>query len=115
MEGLDSHEDRSHAMGMHTEQLRGRTQQMFFEPDADENFVYPDAYDVDFNKRGEIDAGLDANLFSGETVRAYAWRLPDGGVMRLALVPDSFGRARMEARAAATPDLASQGWSLEVE
>lgn len=49
-------DDRSHAMGMHTEQLRGRSQQMFFEPDADENFVYPDGFDVDYNKRAEFDA-----------------------------------------------------------
>src|SRR3546814_6739060 len=47
----------SHEMGMHTEQLGGRTQQRFFEPAEAENFVYPDAVDVDFNKRTELDAG----------------------------------------------------------
>jgi glutamate synthase domain-containing protein 3 len=49
----------SHEMGMHTEQLAGRSQQMFFEIDLDEahhGFSLPDAYDVDFNKRAEIDA-----------------------------------------------------------
>lgn len=49
----------SHEMGMHTEQLRGRTQQKFFEFDlADEqaSFSLPNAFDVDFNKRAEIDA-----------------------------------------------------------
>ncbi|MEQ8654660.1 MAG: GXGXG motif-containing protein [Kiloniellales bacterium] len=56
MESLEMQEDRSHAMGMHTEQLRGRSQQMFFEPDAEENFVYPDGFDVDYNKRAEFDA-----------------------------------------------------------
>lgn len=56
MESLEMQEDRSHAMGMHTEQLRGRSQQMFFEPDADENFTYPDGFDVDYNKRAEFDA-----------------------------------------------------------
>jgi glutamate synthase domain-containing protein 3 len=50
--------DRDHAsydMGMHTEQLAGRTQQVFFLPEEEENFTYPDAFDVDFNKRMEID------------------------------------------------------------
>ena len=56
MEDLKSQVERSHDMGLHTEQLRGRTQQMFFEPDEGENFVYPDAPDVDFNKRAEFDA-----------------------------------------------------------
>ena len=50
--------DREHAsyeMGMHTEQLAGRTQQTFFSPEEEENFTYPGAFDVDFNKRIEID------------------------------------------------------------
>ena len=46
----------SHEMGMHTEGLLGRTQQRFFDV-TEENvgFGYPDAPDVDFNKRAEID------------------------------------------------------------
>jgi len=47
----------SHEMGMHTEQLAGRTQQRFFTPEEAENYVYPGAYDVDFNKRTELDVG----------------------------------------------------------
>jgi glutamate synthase domain-containing protein 3 len=50
--------DRDHAsyeMGMHTEQLAGRTQQVFFLPEEEENFTYPGAFDVDFNKRIELD------------------------------------------------------------
>jgi glutamate synthase domain-containing protein 3 len=43
-------------MGMHTEQLAGRTQQVFFSPEEEENFLYPHAFDVDFNKRTEFDA-----------------------------------------------------------
>ena len=49
----------SQEMGMHTEQLRGRTQQKFFEIDLNEEhagFSLPNAFDVDFNKRAEIDA-----------------------------------------------------------
>ena len=49
-------DDRSHEMGMHTEQLAGRTQQVFFSPTEDDNFVYPRAFEVDFNKRTEFDA-----------------------------------------------------------
>ncbi len=56
MAGL-THEDRARDMGMTTEQLTGRTQQVFFEPEEAENFTYPWAPDVDFNKRTEIDAG----------------------------------------------------------
>ncbi|MGR3717430.1 MAG: GXGXG motif-containing protein [Thermohalobaculum sp.] len=55
MAGL-THEDRAREMGMTTEQLTGRTQQVFFEPEEGENFTYPWAPDVDFNKRTEIDA-----------------------------------------------------------
>jgi methylamine---glutamate N-methyltransferase subunit B len=49
----------SQEMGMHTEQLRGRTQQKFFEIDLDAphtGFSLPNAFDVDFNKRAEVDA-----------------------------------------------------------
>ncbi|MEX0923039.1 MAG: GXGXG motif-containing protein [Rhodovibrionaceae bacterium] len=56
MAGMMEQEQRSHELGMHTEQLRGRSQQVFFKPDEEENFVSPDAYDVDFNKRAEFDA-----------------------------------------------------------
>jgi glutamate synthase domain-containing protein 3 len=42
-------------MGMHTETLAGRTQQVFFLPEEEENFTYPGAFDVDFNKRMELD------------------------------------------------------------
>lgn len=48
-------EQESHRMGMHTEQLAGRNQQVFFSPQASENLASPDAFDVDFNKRTEID------------------------------------------------------------
>lgn len=46
----------SHDMGMHLEQLKGRTQQRFFDlTDTEGGYGYPDAFDVDFNRRGEID------------------------------------------------------------
>jgi len=61
MAGMSSQDDRSYELGMHTEQLTGRTQQVFFSPEEDERFVYPWAPDVDFNKRSEIDAAdMDA-------------------------------------------------------
>ena len=58
-------ERKSHEMGMHSEQLKGRTQQVFFDIDVNEphyGFGLPDTFDVDFNKRAEIDASkLQAN------------------------------------------------------
>ena len=47
---------KSQSMGLHKEVLKGRTQQVFFNPEESENFFYYGAYDVDFNKRKEIDA-----------------------------------------------------------
>ena len=46
----------AHGMGMHTEQLAGRTQQTFFSPEEEENFTYPFAYEVDRDKQAEVDA-----------------------------------------------------------
>lgn len=55
MAGVSDMEDLSYDMGMHTEQLSGRTQQIFFSPEDEENFVYPWAPEVDYNKRTELD------------------------------------------------------------
>ncbi|MBL9034450.1 MAG: GXGXG motif-containing protein, partial [Rhodospirillaceae bacterium] len=41
--------ERSMQMGLHMEKLSGKTQQRFFSPTEEENFLYPDGYDVDFN------------------------------------------------------------------
>ena len=46
---------KARSMGMHTEVLTGRTQQKFFNPDEAENFFYFGTYDVDFNKRTDLD------------------------------------------------------------
>jgi glutamate synthase domain-containing protein 3 len=46
----------SHDMGLHEEQLAGRTQQMFFSATEEENFTYPWAYEVDFDNAAEFDA-----------------------------------------------------------
>ena len=46
---------KAQSMGMHTEVLTGRTQQKFFNPDEAENFYYFGTYDVDFNKRTDLD------------------------------------------------------------
>ncbi len=48
--------DTATEMGLHTEQLRGRTQQVFFSPSEEENLLYPDSRVVDFDKHAEIDA-----------------------------------------------------------
>jgi methylamine---glutamate N-methyltransferase subunit B len=48
--------------GLRAEQLTGRTQQVFFSASEEENFLYPQAFDVDFNKRAELDAaGMDSS------------------------------------------------------
>ena len=56
---------KAQAMGMHSEVLTGRTQQKFFNPDEAENFYYFGTYDVDFNKRTDLDVkdmtAADAN------------------------------------------------------
>ncbi len=46
----------SHDMGMHSEQLKGRTQQRFFSAEAGENFIQPFTYEVDFDESAEFDA-----------------------------------------------------------
>ena len=46
---------KAQSMGMHSEVLTGRTQQKFFNPDEGENLYYFGTYDVDFNKRTELD------------------------------------------------------------
>lgn len=52
-----SEKHKSYDMGMHTEQLQGRTQQVFFSLEEDkENYTYPYAFEVDFDKTAEIDA-----------------------------------------------------------
>jgi glutamate synthase domain-containing protein 3 len=56
---LSAQELLSHEMGMHTEPLGGRSKLAFFDIDLDEphhGFSLPNAFDVDFNKRAEIDA-----------------------------------------------------------
>ena len=57
---------KSYEMGLHTEQLAGRTQQRFFSAEENDNFTYPQAFEVDFDKTAKIDAaeieGPAANL-----------------------------------------------------
>ena len=48
---------KSHGMGLHQEQLTGRTQQVFFSPAAEDNFLYPESFDVDYDNIAEFDAG----------------------------------------------------------
>jgi glutamate synthase domain-containing protein 3 len=56
MAGLAAKKSLSHEMGMHTEGLLGRTQQRFFDlGETGDSYRYPDAPDVDFNNRAEID------------------------------------------------------------
>ena len=43
-------------MGMRTEQLTGRSQQVFFSVEESGNLTYPWAPEVDFDKHSEINA-----------------------------------------------------------
>jgi methylamine---glutamate N-methyltransferase subunit B len=60
-------------LGMHTEQLAGRTQQRFFRSEEQERFTSPQAFEVDFKKRAEFDAanmtGSEINLKLRELMR----------------------------------------------
>lgn len=49
-------QSRAQQMGLHAEQLAGRTQQIYFSPSAEERFTHPYAYEVDFDRSAEIDA-----------------------------------------------------------
>ena len=62
MAGVDK-EHRSHEMGMHTEQLAGRTQQVFFSAEEDENFTYP----------GAFDPGTEFDYFEFKTGASYTF------------------------------------------
>ena len=75
MADMTSPEDRSYAMGMHTEQLAGRSQQVFFHPEEEARFLYPWAPDVDYNRRAEI----DADPLSSTEVNARLRELMDQG------------------------------------
>jgi hypothetical protein len=64
----------SHEMGLHEEQLAGRSQQMFFSATEEENFTYPWSYEVDYNKSAEFDAAdmeiSDINLKIRELMKS---------------------------------------------
>ena len=67
--------EKSFDSGLHTEQLSGRTQEIFFSAEEDENFVYPyNAFEVNTSKKTEFDAqsleSSDINLKIRELMKA---------------------------------------------
>ncbi len=52
-----SEQHKSHGMGLHQEQLAGRTQQVFFSPEEGDNYLYPESFPVDLDNKAEFDAG----------------------------------------------------------
>ncbi len=68
-------EHASHNMGMHTEQLEGRTQQRFFSATEGENLTQPFTYEVDFDRATEFDA---QNLSTGEINKKLRELMTDG-------------------------------------
>lgn len=63
-------EERVTALGMRTEQLTGKSLYIEFDPDASENFTYPWAPDVDFNKRTELDCDGKTTTEVNSDIRA---------------------------------------------
>jgi glutamate synthase domain-containing protein 3 len=62
-------------MGMHTEQLEGRTQQRFFSATEGENLTQPFTYEVDFDRATEFDA---QDLSTGEINNKLRQLMKDG-------------------------------------
>jgi glutamate synthase domain-containing protein 3 len=94
-------EHRSHELGLHTEQLAGRTQQRFFDPEETENFLYPDGFDVDFNKRIEFDAAdLDTraiNVKIRDLMRqGYGWIVVKNPLAKHALGVGILNRLKLD-------------------
>lgn len=57
MAEIKGQEQKSHEMGMHDEQLKGRSQQVFFSLEGEEErYTPPTAFEVDFDKVAEVDA-----------------------------------------------------------
>ncbi len=80
-------EHKSHDMGLHSEQLTGRTQQRFFSASEEENFTYQWAFEVDFDEKAEFDAenmesteinlkirDLRAKIDAKRGVPSYGWQ-----------------------------------------
>ena len=95
MANLKTSEKKSKAqsMGLHTEVLTGKTQQKFFNPDEAENFYYFGTYDVDFNKRTEIDVKnmdcRDANKKIDELMNCLLYTSPSPRDATLSRMPSS--------------------------
>ena len=70
-----SQDERAKALGMTTEQLTGKSLYIEFDPEATDRYTYPWAYDVDFNKRTEIDTG---NLTTTEVNIAIREKMKEG-------------------------------------
>ena len=51
------------------DRLAGRTQEVFFSPTAEENYLYSGSFEVDFNKRFEIDAENMENTALNHKIR----------------------------------------------
>ena len=63
---LNDEQHKSYDMGMHTEQLTGRTMQKFFSLDEDGGrFTQPYTHDVDFDKKYELDVeGMESSAIN---------------------------------------------------
>ena len=65
-----SQEERVKALGMTSEQLTGKSLYLEFDSEAGENFTYPWAPEVDYNKRTEIDTDEMTSTEVNKQIRA---------------------------------------------
>ena len=79
---------KSHDMGLHTEQLSGRTQQRFFSASEEENYTYPWSFEVDFDNHEEF----DAESMSSSEVNLKIRELMQQGVGSITVNNPKFGR-----------------------
>src|SRR5262245_421381 len=56
LNGPRTDDSRARRLGFHDERLAGRSTRAFFSAEEEENFTYPDALSVDFDRRAEFDA-----------------------------------------------------------
>ena len=72
MANIKNDSTETETMGLQSEGLKGRTQQRFFDSEAAENFYYFGTYDVDFNKRTNLDV-KEMNSLSDEKINTLTY------------------------------------------
>ena len=92
---------KSREMGLHEEQLSGRTQQTFFLPEEEENFFYSSAFEVDLGKKAEFDAAkMDTNAINlkirGLMKKGYGHIVIHNPMAKHSLAPGILNRLKLD-------------------